>query len=259
VKHSGISVICVTRVIQCAQRESILAGAVLGLAGPGRKISGIMPCTVIRPDDMADRILNRDKHPQWQGDRMRMVYAFPSNETLWQQYAHLRSDGLRNERGLTEATDFYRLNRTEMDAGARVAWPERFNPDELSAVQHAMNLRLQNEAAFFAEYQNEPLAENVSGADLVTADQTVARINRLERRLVPHSATHLTAFIDVHQNLSYYIVAALDQDFTGSVVDYGAYPDPRQPYFTLRDATRTLGTEAPGSGLEGAIFGGSSR
>ena len=37
---------------QCAARESILAGAVLGLAGPGTKISGIMPCTVIRPGDV---------------------------------------------------------------------------------------------------------------------------------------------------------------------------------------------------------------
>ena len=48
---------------QCATRESILAGAILGLAGPGKKISGIMPCTVIRPSDMADNILDRDKHP----------------------------------------------------------------------------------------------------------------------------------------------------------------------------------------------------
>jgi hypothetical protein len=39
-------------VSQCANRESILAGAVLGLAGPGSKISGIMPCTVIRPGDI---------------------------------------------------------------------------------------------------------------------------------------------------------------------------------------------------------------
>ncbi|MFV0444389.1 MAG: hypothetical protein ACK5Q5_12540 [Planctomycetaceae bacterium] len=55
-------------VSQCQQRESILAGAVLGLAGPGHKISGIMPCTVIRPGDMADRILNRDHHPSCQGE-----------------------------------------------------------------------------------------------------------------------------------------------------------------------------------------------
>ncbi|MFN7291962.1 MAG: hypothetical protein ACK5ST_01420, partial [bacterium] len=45
---------------QCATRESILAGAILGLAGPGKKISGIMPCTVIRPGDMADNILSRE-------------------------------------------------------------------------------------------------------------------------------------------------------------------------------------------------------
>ncbi len=51
-----------------------------------------MPCTVIRPDDIAYRILNRDKHPQWQGERTKMVYAFPSNDKLWQQYAQIRAE-----------------------------------------------------------------------------------------------------------------------------------------------------------------------
>ncbi|MCK4342057.1 MAG: hypothetical protein KAY37_10080 [Phycisphaerae bacterium] len=51
---------------QCAMRERILAGAILGLAGPGRKIAGLMTITVVRPGDMADRLLDRDKHPQWQ-------------------------------------------------------------------------------------------------------------------------------------------------------------------------------------------------
>ena len=119
---------------QCAQRESILAGAVPGLAGPGRKISGIMPCTVIRPEDMADRILDRDKHPLWQGQRTKMVYAFPTNEKLWQQYAQIRAESLRQERGLTDATEFYEQHRTEMDEGSIVAWRERFNPDEISAL-----------------------------------------------------------------------------------------------------------------------------
>ncbi len=60
---------------QCDDREELIAGAVLGLAGPGKKIAGVMPCTVIRADDMADRILNRDKHPAWQGERMRCMPA----------------------------------------------------------------------------------------------------------------------------------------------------------------------------------------
>ncbi|OAI52077.1 hypothetical protein AYO47_06565 [Planctomyces sp. SCGC AG-212-M04] len=241
---------------QCAQRESILAGAVLGLAGPGRKISGIMPCTVIRPDDMADRILNRDKHPQWQGERTKMVYSFPTNEALWKRYTEIRADSLRKDRGLSEATEFYREHREAMDEGAVIAWPERFHPDELSAIQHAMNLRLQDEAAFMAEYQNEPLVEQGLGADLLTADQICSKLNRLERGIVPHGATRLTAFIDVHQNLLFWLVAAWEEDFTGSVVDYGAYPEPQRPYFTLRDSVRTLGTVAPGTGLEGAIYEG---
>jgi len=243
-------------VSQCQQRESILAGAVLGLAGPGHKISGIMPCTVIRPDDMADRILNRDKHPQWQGDRTKMVYTFPANEKLWQQYGQVRAEALRNERGLAEATEFYRQHQEAMDEGAIVAWPERFNPDELSAVQHAMNLRLQNEAAFFAEYQNEPLPEKTADDDLLTADQIAAKTHGLDRAVIPLGCNHLTVFIDVQQKLLFFVVCAWEDDFTGYVVDYGTYPDQRRPYFTLRDATRTLSVAAKGTGLEGAIYAG---
>ena len=241
---------------QCAQREAILAGAVLGLAGPGRKISGIMPCTVIHPDDMAHRMLDRDQHPQWQGERTKMVYEFPTNEALWQQYAQIRNNSLRNGHGLTEATEFYRVNQVDMDHGAVVAWQERFNPDELSAIQHAMNLKLDDERSFLAEYQNEPLLEQGLGGDLLTADQICHRINRIERTHAPQSTTRLTAFIDVHQNLLYYVVAAWNDEFTGAIIDYGAYPDPQRSYFTLRDATRTLSTAAPGTGLEGAIYAG---
>ncbi len=55
--------------MQVRARMETLNGAILNLAGPGQKISGIMPCTVIRPGDMADQILDRDKHPAWQGER----------------------------------------------------------------------------------------------------------------------------------------------------------------------------------------------
>ena len=120
---------------QCATRERILAGAILGLAGPGRKIAGLMTVTVVRPDDMADRILDRDKHPQWQGERTKMVYAFPTNEALWAKYAEIRAEGLRNDQGIAAATEFYRQHREAMDEGAVVAWPQRYNPDELSAIQ----------------------------------------------------------------------------------------------------------------------------
>jgi hypothetical protein len=241
---------------QCATRESILAGAVLGLAGPGQKISGIMPCTVIHPEDMADNILDRDKHPEWNGERTRMVYSFPANEKLWDKYAELRAEGLRAGDGGESATEFYRNHRHEMDAGAIVAWPQRHNHDELSALQHAMNLKLRNEAAFFAEYQNEPLPEEHADDDLLTADEIAAKTNGMPRLSVPIGCNTLTMFVDVQQKMLFFVVVAWESDFTGYVIDFGTYPDQQRSYFTLRDARRSLAMSHRGTGLEGSIYAG---
>ena len=73
----------------------------------------------------------------------------------------LRAEGLREGDGGVKATEFYRMRQAEMDAGSQVAWPARFNADELSALQHAFNLKLRDEEAFYAEYQNEPLVTQV--------------------------------------------------------------------------------------------------
>lgn len=239
---------------QCQHREAILAGAVLGLAGPGKKIAGVMPCTVIRPGDMADRILDRDTHPEWNGERTKMVYAWPSATKLWEEYAKRRAEGLRAGIGLADATAYYEANRTAMDAGAQVAWPERFNHDEISAIQHAVNLRLQDEAAFFAEYQNEPLPAVTNAADDLSAEQIAAKLNGLGRAEIPATAQHLTAFIDVQQKALFWMVCGWESDFTGYVLDYGTWPDQRQPYFTLRGLRHTLAAATKGAGIEGAIY-----
>jgi hypothetical protein len=46
-----------------------------------------------------------------------------------------------------EAIEFYRQHRSAMDEAALVVWPERHHDDELSTLQHAMNLKLSDEAA----------------------------------------------------------------------------------------------------------------
>jgi hypothetical protein len=243
---------------QCAAREAILAGAVLGLAGPGQKIAGIMPCTIIRPGDMADVILDRDKHPDWNGERTRMVYSFPHEEKLWQKYADIRAESLRDGRDGVEATEFYRVNREAMDRGAVIAWPERFQDDELSAIQHAMNLRLRDEAAFYAEYQNEPLPAVTTVGEL-TADQIAAKVNHHQKGVIPLGGQHLTLFIDVQGSLLYWVICVWSDDFTGSVVDYGSFPDQQRAYFTLRDARLTLSMATGINGLEGSIHAGLDR
>lgn len=242
---------------QCATRERTLAGAILGLAGPGKTIAGLAPVTVIQDGDMADHLLDRDKHPKWQGERTKLVYAFPTNTDLWDQYAKIRAEALRKEKGLGAANRFYKKNRTEMDAGSKVAWPQRHEPTELSAIQHAMNLRFdRGDAAFFAEYQNEPLPDIPPDEEMLTSTQIASKLNGYKRQEIPIGCSRLTMFIDVQGKLLYWGVAAWEDDFTGYIVDYGAYPDQKSAYFTLRDARRTMKMAAPGTGQEGAIYAG---
>jgi phage terminase large subunit GpA-like protein len=221
----------------------------------------MMPCTVIREGDLADRVL---KTPQWSGERTKTVYCWPTAEALWKQYADLRVRAF-SETGGNRAevsricNEFYAAHRKEMDAGAVVAWDGLYEQDELSAIQYAWNKRIDlPEQAFFAEYQNDPVSDVVDATPL-TADEICRRLSHHKRLVVPLECQMITAFIDVQDKLLYYAVIAWAPGFSGFVVDYGSEPDQRDQYFSLRDAKRTLMRAAPGAGVEGAIHAGLDR
>lgn len=245
---------------QTAQRIKVLCGAILGLAGPGKKIAGIMPCTVIEPADMADVILDRQKHPEWQGERTKLIYAWPTDETKWEEYKKRRADGLRDGDGGRAATEYYRSHRDAMDAGSKVAWPARHNADELSALQHAVNLRMDlGEAAFNAEYQNDPQKADAAAPDKLTADQVASKVNGYERRVVPAGVTKIVAFIDVQKPLLPFGVVGFEPGFTGYVLDYGFWPEQAKAYFHRRDVTRTAAVVLKSKSLEETIYQGLKR
>ena len=238
---------------QCATREKILSGAILGLAGPGAKIAGLCTITVIRPDDLADRLLDRTRHPAWQGERSQLVYDWPTAEDLWLEYGELRRSGQRNGTGTGEADAFYAERREAMEAGSRVAWPERHNSDELSAIQHAWNLRIdRGDAAFFAEYQNTPMSDHVE-SDKLDKRSLAARVTTVPRGTVPANHHRLTAFIDVQDRVLFWLVASWSDTFGGHIVSYGAWPDQGVSFFEAGSAKRTLAAAANGAGFEAAL------
>jgi hypothetical protein len=239
--------------IQTQERLAIINGAVVGLAGPAQKTAIIIPCTVIRQGDLADQLLDRNKYPAWHGERTKLVYSWPTNQKLWHEYQQIRDASLRNDGDAQEANDFYSFHREAMDEGSQVAWPQRYAQNELSAIQHAMNLKYdRGESMFASEYQNEPLVDNEL-AESLTLDQFASKANGRERGIVPMQATKLTAFIDVHDTLLYWMICAWQDDFTGYVIDYGTYPEQHRHYFTLLSANRTLSTVYPHAGVDGAI------
>lgn len=239
---------------QTRKRLRILSSDVLGLAGPGQKISGLMPCTIIRVGDMADQALDRGKHPEWNGERMKMMYSPPSNTKLWEEYSEIRAESLREDGNILRATEFYKAHREEMDEGAVIAWESRYNHDEASAIQHAMNLKLTDELSFQAEYQNDPLPEDTAEDTLLTVDEICTKLNGLKKAVVPLECVRLTMFVDIQKTLLYWMVCAWADNFTGAVIDYGAWPDQGRNRFKLADANPTIQHKFPKAGLEGQLY-----
>lgn len=241
---------------QVMTREAVLKGAILGLSGPGTKIAGLCTVTVVKPDDLADRLLDRSQHPAWQGQRTRLIYDWPTNEDLWSEYAELRKEGQRSGAGTKPADDFYKKNKKEMDNGSRVAWKQRKNPDELSAIQHAWNLRIdRGETAFASEFQNDPLIEQ-NDVGRLQKKHLMGRGNKVKRNTVPTECDALTAFIDVQEKCLFWLVTAWNKSFGGSVISYGVYPEQPSRFFDASNVKKTLSLVADGAGFEASLAAG---
>lgn len=251
--------------LQVNKNLSIVTKDVLGLSGHACKLAAVMNVTVIRRNDMADRLLDRKQFPAWQGERIKMMRKWAdAHETLWlSDYAALRNDYDPNvvgdqERAHKKATAFYKKNRGRMDAGCEVFWEHCFDSSEISAIQHGYNLLIDRGSEVFAsEYQNEPLADQIEGqAELMPAKAIAAKVNRLPRQIAPATATRLVGFIDPKETILYWMVAAFEEGFGGYIVDYGTWPDQHKNYFAAREARFTLASETRQKSLEARVVAG---
>lgn len=243
--------------IQTDDRAAIITSDILGLSGPDVTMAAVMLCTVIYQGDLSDRFLSPEKSPEWQGLRMRMIETFPTSLTLWDQYSEIRQQGLRDGDKGAAATAFYRKNRVEMDRGAKVSWPDRKKAGELSGLQSAMNLYYRDPKGFAAEYQNEPEEDTgPTGSKEIDPEEVAKRLSGLDRYTVPREASRLTAFIDVGANVLWYAVAAWDDHFGGSFIDYGPFPSQSRRFFAANDARPTLASLYPNYSEEQRVYAG---
>lgn len=244
-------------VTQCRDRVRTINGAILGLAGPGQSIAGFAAVTVINHGDVADQMLDPKVSPQWKGERMKLVYAWPKREDMWRLYCDLRREDVAESPPGTRARDYYAANRAAMDEGAIVAWAERKLDDDLSAIQHAYNLIVERgRDAFEAEYQNSPVNHEAENTDALKPAELKTRLSGLDVSVMPLATTRLTAMIDVQEESLWYAVCAWSEDFSGSVIAYGTWPTQTDRYFTLRDMRETLSRKYPGMGLEARLRAG---
>lgn len=242
---------------QVRARERKITGTILGLAGPGEDLAAVMPCTVIAPGDLADRFLDPQIKPEWQGIRTQLVYEWPTDPEAvahWDRYLEIRRDAFARKLGTGPQNSYYREHRATMDKGARVGWPQRYKPNELSALQHAYNLRADAPDTFDADYQNAPKKSQALEAALSPAE-ILAKCTGARWGHCPTWAQWVTAGIDVQGEALFWLVAAWGADFSGQVIAYGAHPEQPTRYWTLAKIRRKLSTLHPGP-LETSLAAG---
>ena len=244
--------------------EQLLNRTVKFMGTRNRRLTVIVPGTCLNATCLMSRLMDRKRNPSWQGFLLKAINRMPDNMELWKEYYSRWT--AENERLLEQghgesawdrakkvADEYYVANRSAMDAGAVISWPDNIGEGDISALQTLMNQYLEDEAAFLTEFQNEPQQES-SEEKRLTREIFLSKIRPLPRGVVPREANRLTVGLDLHKNVLYWIVCAWWDGFTGHVVDYGTYP--RQPYadFTVENAPVTLETLYPGVSFEGRLY-----
>jgi len=213
-------------VSQSRARKATVNQDVIGLAGPGKKISAVMLGTIIKKDCIIDEYTDPKRQPAWHGVRQKLLIKKPDNLEMWDRFIELRRAGqIEGDKLGKDAHLYYKKTRKKMDKGAEVSNKYRYNKEfELSALEATYVLIADMGWTDFAcEYQNEP-EDNTQGSVNLEIATVCKKVNHLERGVVPAWCEKLTCYIDVGGRLLHWSIVAWRQGLEGYIVDYGTEP-----------------------------------
>lgn len=232
----------------CYRRERVIQAALPGLPGAGEAWSCLMTMTVIEPGDVADRVLDRDKHPDWHGVRHRALEGMPDDDAMehWYAWNQIREDCLRRDEELTRAHKYYRKNKAAMNSGVEIVWKDGYDPDRfVDPLEQSMDWFFRDRQGFWSELMNHPAGFELEGRPVLDRDTVAHRVHHLPWDAVPMGAEFVTAFADVQGKCLWYEVRAWAPDSTSWVLSYGTWPGQPRQYYTLADIKLTLDSAYP--------------
>lgn len=227
-------------VSQCQEREDIVNGDVMGMAGPNKPIALLCAATQIYQDDLVGRLLDRERSPNWNGIKVSMITKWPKNMAIWDKYDTVRRQELLDELDDGAANEFYKKHRDELELGGEVYWPSRCNPGKLSALQSAMDQYYTNPRTFMAEFQNEPESTAEGDLEELSSIKLAKRTTQQGVGVVPAECSKITAHIDVQSKLLYWMVVAWTESLGGSIIEYGTTPKVNRSSFNLNSVRKGM-------------------
>ena len=176
----------------------------LCLAGPDKRISMMVACTIYAPDDVGESL---GKRRNTVFVRIPRVTSWPvgfeksgsATRQLWDRWFDLYDDD--KTRG--SAFRFYRKNRAAMTDGMAVSWKYRFDkskgdPDAFFSAM--VDYYTKGRDAFFSEYQNQPVAHDTKLYEL-TPKCILQHIVELNENELPDDTVYAVLTTDI--NYSY--------------------------------------------------------
>lgn len=218
------------------KHENLIDKDIAGLAGQDGKIARVMLTTVQNEKCVSAKYTDPNQKPSWSGVRFKLLEKEPERMELWEEYMRLRENARQRlpiesrDDNAREAHQFYLDNREEMDRGAIVGNPNRFDssllPDgsekQVSTLQGCFDFIADNGwPAFHSEKQNSPQDTEAHETSGITATLIRSRLNGLDLQELPAGTTHLTAAIDIGKRACHWAVTAWAAGATGCVVEYG--------------------------------------
>ncbi len=246
---------------QTDTRENVIDTTFMGLAGLGETMAAIMVCTVREVDDLTMRFCDRDRHPDWDGQRFPVLITEPGSDDAkldkeikahWAAYGRLLREGKTPHDGFTKATGYYKQHRQIMDTGGKVAWDQDKEAGYESALQWCMTVSILQPEYFRRELQQNG-AVPVDGIVQLSAESIIQRLSRIPKGTVPAQASYLTAFVDSSDQVLWWMVCGWAKDFTGWIVDYGTWPDQGRQQFYKSHLQATISQQLPGVSWEQAF------
>lgn len=136
-----------------AQRDKLQAfvtKGVLSLGPADDSMDVVIIGTVLHYDSVLARFL---RNPLWNRKVFKAIIQWPDRMDLWDQFEALLLGGATPQDGELAALEFFALNLSDMERGAKVSWP---------AVRPLVKLMIKRardgHEAFDSEQQNDPLA-----------------------------------------------------------------------------------------------------
>jgi hypothetical protein len=201
-----------------------------------KRVARVMLTTLQSRTCLSARFTDPNQKPSWQGKRYRFLVTKPARMDLWDEYVALRIENqIAGDEHARIAHQFYLDRREEMERGAKVANPNRFNPEkrpdgsqtEVSALQSYFNeVARVGQEAVSTEWDNDPPEESGPQESGLTAYRVQRQVSGYPRKIVPPGCTVITQGIDCGKVILHWVVRAWKVDETGCLVtgytiDYG--------------------------------------